>query len=134
MKFFKTMIGLKQKYKWNLWLKIKDTSQLNYFLAVVTVSRSTIGGVVLIIFKNKESPLILFRVLLVTQNHVSKLIFLSPNLKIGFFGPRIKIIRDSKVWEYDYVGDHNACLKTVPNLTMWYLLILKIIILINILN
>ena len=54
--------------------------------------------------KNKESPSIFFRVLSVTQNHVLKLRFLSPNLKM-FFGPRIKIIRDSKVWEYDYAWE-----------------------------
>ena len=30
IKLFKTKIGLKQNHKWNLWLKIKDTSQFIY--------------------------------------------------------------------------------------------------------
>ena len=52
--------------------------------------------------KKKESPPILFRVLLVTQNHAPKLRFLGLNLKASFL-VHGKNMRDSKVREYGYM-------------------------------
>ena len=62
---------------------------------------------------------------------------LSPNLKTSFFSQRVKKMKALKVREYSYTWGrmstpHRARSKTVPNLTLWYLLILKIIIFIYI--